>query len=99
MCRDTPATTPGPGNEVEAVPFVWFSFSSGIVNILPTVLKWPCHNQNKNICKELSQDEACRSDIGTQYRIGLHGIALKNNELNVAMAEIRYRGLDLICIL
>ena len=38
-------------------------------------------------------------DIGTQYWIDLHGIALKNNKLNVAMVDIRHWGLVLICIL
>ena len=38
----------------------------------------------------LSQNEACSMDIGTQYWTDLHGIALKNNELNVAMADIRH---------
>ena len=66
---------------------------SSIVDILLTVLKWPCLNQNKNICKELSQNEACSLDIGTQYWTNLHGIVLKNNELNVAMASIRHWGL------
>ena len=63
------------------------------------VLKWPCHNQNKNTCKELSQNGACNLDIGTQYWTDLHGIALKNNELNVVMVGIRHWGLVLICIL
>ena len=36
---------------------------------------------------------------GTQYWIDLHGIALKNNELNVVMTDIRHWGLVLICIL
>ena len=63
------------------------------------VLKRPCHNQNKNTCKELSQNGACNLDIGTQYWTDLHGIALKNNELNVVMVGIRHWGLVLICIL
>ena len=47
----------------------------------------------------LSQNEACSVDIGTQYWTDLHGIALKNNELNVVMADIRHWKLVLICIL
>ena len=69
------------------------------MDILPTVLKRSCHDQSKNTCKELSQDEACSLDIGTQYWTDLHGTALKNNELNVAMDDIRHWGLVLICIL
>ena len=61
--------------------------------------KRPCHNENKNTCKELSQNEACSLDIGTQYWTDLYGIALKNNRLNVAVANIRHWGLVLICIL
>ena len=39
-------------------------------------------------------------DIGTQYYwANLHGIALKNNKLNVAMVDIRQWELVLICIL
>ena len=69
------------------------------MDILLTFLKQPCHNQNKNTCKELAQNEACSLDIGTQYWTNLQGIALKNKELNVAMADIRHRELVLICIL
>ena len=70
-----------------------------MVDVLRTVLKRPCHNQNKNTCKELSQNEAYSLDIGPQYWTDLHGIALKNNKLNVAMADIRHWDLVLICIL
>ena len=63
------------------------------------VLKWRCHNQNKNTCKELSPNEVCSLDVGTQCRTNLHGIALKNNELNVAMVDLRHWGLILICVL
>ena len=38
-------------------------------------------------------------DIWTQYWTDLNGIALKDNKLNVAMADIRQWGLVLICIL
>ena len=63
------------------------------------VLKRPCLNENKNTCKELSQNKACSLDIGTQYWTDLNGIALKNNRLNVAVGNIRHWGLVLICIL
>ena len=69
------------------------------LDILPMVLKQPCHNQKKNTCKELSQKEASSLNIGTQYWTGLNGIALKNNKLNVAMADIRHWGFVLTCIL
>ena len=38
-------------------------------------------------------------DIGTQCWADLHGITLKNNELNVVIAGIRHWGLAVICIL
>ena len=38
-------------------------------------------------------------DIRSQYWTDLNGIALKNNKLNVAMADMRHWGLVLICIL
>ena len=62
------------------------------------VLKWPCHNQNKKTCKELSQNEACSLDIGTQYQTNLHGIALKNNKLNVATKDTDGWFLSVFCI-
>ena len=34
--------------------------------------KRPCHNQNKNTCKELSPNEACNLNIGTQYWTNLY---------------------------
>ena len=55
---------------------------------------------NTKTCKELSQNKACSFYIGTQYSTDLHGIALKNNELNVTMADIRHWGLllSVFCI-
>ena len=58
-----------------------------------------CHNENKNTCKELSQNKVCSLYIGTQYLTNLHGTAFKNNELNVGTADVRHWGLVLICIL
>ena len=49
--------------------------------------------------KHMSQNEVCSLDIETQYWTNLYGIALKNNELNVAIADMRHWELVLICIL
>ena len=38
----------------------------------------------------MSQNEVCSLDIETQYWTNLYGIALKNNELNVAIADMRH---------
>ena len=67
----------------------WCRNQSRLVRLL-MVLKQPCHDQHKNKSKQLSQNESCSLDIGTQYWTDLHSIALKNNELNVAMADIRH---------
>ena len=78
---------------------MWERGWSSLLCIIFFNSKQPCHNQNRNTCKKLSPNEACTLDIGNQYCTDLHGIALKNNKLNVAMAYIRHWGLVLICIL
>ena len=52
--------------------------------------KNPVNNSSVYCNTALSADSCCSLNIGTQYWTDLHGIALKNNELIVAMADIRH---------
>ena len=79
--------------------FFWFWYRGYSTDGPKTALPQPKQKHARSSLKTKHVAWTCSLHIGTQYWTDLHGIALKNNELNVAMTNIRHWGLVLICIL